>query len=189
MTQFYTGRACRSGHRIAKGFNVESTGTIRELTEALLDDHRLIEGILDRVKRSLERLGSDAATPALLEHLLHFLKYFAEEYHHSQEEDEFFVVLRQEGLNQIADMLQQDHQNGLQQIEALEHQLPAVADGDPKAVAFLREEGSHYIALTREHLRQEDELLYLLAGEPSREGDQAHTDLIHSRPRLRLYCP
>jgi hemerythrin-like domain-containing protein len=154
MIQFYTGRACRSGHRIA---------------EALLDDQRLIEGILNRVERSLERLGSDAATPALLEHLLHFLKYFTEEYHHSQEEE--------------------DHQIGLQQIEALEHQLPAVADGDPKAVAFLREEGSHYIALTREHLRQEDELLYLLAGEPSREGDQAHTDLIHSRPRLRLYCP
>ena len=140
-----------------------------DLVREILEEHKVIVALLTPLERAAATLGADAEAPRLLEHVLRFLEYFAEEYHHNREEGEFFGALRANGLLQIADMLQQDHRNGMKQIQALQRELPAASRGDPEAIAFLRAEGSHYVALTREHMRQENDILQVLVADEAKK--------------------
>lgn len=136
-----------------------------DVVSAILEDHRVIERTLGNMVQALPRLGCDAGAGVLLEQSIAFLKHFAEDYHHQKEETEWFPMLRESGLPEIARMLQEDHRSGLRQIEALERYLPAALSGDHTALEFVRREGSHYVALTREHIRQEDDVIQRLKEE------------------------
>lgn len=129
------------------------------MARVILEEHRLIESVLERMEQALPRLGRDSSVPLVLKVSLDFCKYFAEDYHHQKEEREFFPLLRRSGLNEIARMLAEDHRSGLQQLEALEGCLPDAARGEKAALKFLRSEGKRYISLLREHIRQEDDIL------------------------------
>ncbi len=141
----------------------------------ILDEHKAVLALLHPLERALASLGTDAEEARLVEHILRFFEYFVEEYHHNKEEGEFFQALRSSGLLQTADMLHADHRNGITQLKALQRALAAASRGDAKAIAFLRAEGSHYAALTREHIRQENEILEVLVADGSKKAPGAET--------------
>ena len=155
----------------------------RNPAQVLLDEHRLIEMFLDRMEEALSRLDADAAVLETVEQVLHFHGHFTEACHHQKEESALFPMLRRKGLSETARMLLDDHHSNHEQLLALEQMLPAARQRDPEALGFLLREGRMYIHLTREHIRQEDETLFVLAAEMLDEEESAQMEALLSDAR------
>jgi hemerythrin-like domain-containing protein len=132
--------------------------------DVLMNEHRLIERVLDAVEaaaRHLERGGTVRA--GFFEEAVGFLAGFADGCHHHKEEDVLFPAMVRAGLSEdegpIAVMLH-EHEQGRAFIRAIREGAAGLTANRPGAAASLAANARGYVALLRDHITKEDQVLF-----------------------------
>jgi hemerythrin-like domain-containing protein len=128
-----------------------------------MDEHRVIERVLDAVERMLERDSIDK--PFFLA-ALDFFRNFADGCHHAKEENELFPRMERAGVPRdggpIGCMLN-DHDTGRQLLRRVAANLDDAAAGTPRAVEAVRRAAGDYLTMLRHHIQKEDNVLFVIA--------------------------
>lgn len=130
---------------------------------ALMEEHRRIEAVLDR----LDLLAESGASRPQLADVTKFLRGYADAYHHAKEEDVLFRAMIEEGMSEdeppIVLMLEQ-HGEARRLVGEIAEIAEAGADeltaDEQRRFARI---ASDYAALLRTHIREEDEVVYPIA--------------------------
>ena len=135
--------------------------------ETLMTEHRGIERIADSLEGYLS--GLDSGDPPPLEDLhglADLLAEIADRAHHAKEESVLFEAMHREGFpvqeGPIACMLH-EHDEG----RRLVHELAEIARNHTSWTPEIRtralEAGTRYVALIRQHIQKEDQVLFPMA--------------------------
>jgi hemerythrin-like domain-containing protein len=135
--------------------------------DVLMNEHRLIETVLDAIEERVASLGGGGRFPqAFFAQALDFLASFADGTHHYKEEQALFPALVAKGLPReggpIGCMLA-EHVTGREHISAIRSLLPEAAAGDETATQELARHAMEYVGLLRAHIRKEDQVLFQMA--------------------------
>jgi hemerythrin-like domain-containing protein len=140
---------------------------MRSATDVLRDEHRLILRALASLEVAAGRLGGGGALPVgLWEEAAGWLATFADRNHHAKEEDALFPAMVKAGAPARGgpiDVMLEEHAEGRRLLGAMQTG-PAAA----RAASARR-----YIALLREHIDKENDVLFPLADAVLDERDQA----------------
>ncbi len=136
-------------------------------TEILMNEHRVIERVLDALEIAARRVESGQEVPP--EYFLDacdFIAGFADGCHHRKEEGVLFVELAASGMpadqGPIGVMLD-EHERGRAFTRAMRAAARKLAEGDPEARRVLVASAKGYVALLRDHITKEDEVLFPMA--------------------------
>ncbi|MEK6674932.1 MAG: hemerythrin domain-containing protein [Planctomycetota bacterium] len=132
--------------------------------QVLKNEHRVIEKVLDAMERQVDGpIDREFYTQSI-----DFLRNFADGCHHAKEEDQLFPILESVGIPRdggpIGCMLH-EHEQGRALIRLIADNLDAAAQGDAGAAKNVRRAASSYIALLRQHIYKEDNVLFVMADE------------------------
>ena len=134
--------------------------TVRQI---LMDEHRVIERVLDAVERMVNDGCFDRS---FLVKALDFFRNFADGCHHAKEEGELFPELERAGLPRdggpIGCMLH-EHDEGRGYIRAIQSNLDSAGRGDRSALAEVARAARQYVVMLRQHIQKEDNVLFVLA--------------------------
>lgn len=124
--------------------------------QVLMDEHRVIEKVLDALE-----LAADREVPAdFYERALEFCSEFADACHHAKEEDRLFPLLEKRGIPRSGGpvgVMCDEHVLGRGYIQQMRE---AAAAGDYDRV---RRVSLMYVGLLREHIQKEDNVLFAMA--------------------------
>jgi len=147
-------------------------------TEILMDEHRLIERVLDALEHSANCLRTDATVrPGFFLEAADFLAGFADGCHHRKEEGVLFEEMVASGMpaqqGPIGVMLQ-EHEQGRAFTRAIREAARKLEQGDAQARSALVASAKGYVALLRDHISREDEVLFPMADQliPPERQDQ-----------------
>jgi len=136
-------------------------------TDILMNEHRIIERVLDALEVAARRVESGLPVPP--EYFLEaadFIAGFADGCHHRKEEGVLFLELAASGMaidqGPIAVMLN-EHDQGRTFTRAIREAAHTMAEGDPSAGRALVANVLGYVALLHDHIIKEDEVLFPLA--------------------------
>jgi hemerythrin-like domain-containing protein len=135
-------------------------------TQQLKDEHegvKVMLAVLERVCGKLEETRH--LDKEYFERILEFLKVFVDKCHHGKEEELLFPALAVAGVPQdgpIRVMLQ-EHELGRKYIRGMSDAFAGFAAGDPSASGGLVKSGQDYIALLRDHIEKENNVLFAMA--------------------------
>lgn len=138
-----------------------------EITSALVNEHRLILRMLDVLERAARCTERDGYVDCRLYlEAVEFIRQYADRYHHAKEEDVLFAALVKNGMprenSPVAAMLM-EHDQGRTFVADLESAVTAALAGEPGQAQRIADNALGYVALLREHIAKEDEILYPLA--------------------------
>lgn len=141
--------------------------------DVLKQEHRVIEKVLD----AMERMIHGGVVDSEFTHkAIDFLRNFADGCHHAKEEEVFFPTLERHGIPRaggpIGCMLS-EHDEGRRLIKSIESNLDGAAAGESGAVRVLRSAVHNYVALLREHIQKEDNVLFVMADHVLDSGEQS----------------
>ncbi|HEX7025059.1 MAG TPA: hemerythrin domain-containing protein [Gemmatimonadales bacterium] len=136
-------------------------------TEILMNEHRIIERVLDALETAAARLESgEAVRPEYFLDAADFIAGFADGCHHRKEEGVLFVELAASGMppdqGPVAVMLD-EHERGRAFTRAIRAAARRLAEGDTEARRALVTNTRGYVALLRDHIAKEDEVLFPMA--------------------------
>lgn len=130
--------------------------------QILKGEHRVIEKVLDAMEKELDQ----AVDRGFFEKAIDFLRHFADGCHHTKEEDHLFPILESAGIPReggpIGCMLH-EHEQGRSLIAMIADNLAAAASGDAASIQNVRRAARSYIALLRQHIFKEDNVLFAIA--------------------------
>ena len=135
--------------------------------ETLMNEHRLIEKVLD----SLERFASETKHPAEADRLtlgryVTFLQTLADRCHHGKEEDLLFEALAQHGLPResgpVAVMLE-EHEMGRDLVRRMAAVAAVEGVPSPEAWSEARQAATDFVFLLQKHIQKEDGILFPMA--------------------------
>ena len=149
---------------------------MHEATKILRQEHEVILPVLDATERAALSLENGAAlSPRVLADTVEFLKLFADRQHHGKEEDLLFPELVEKGMPQnggpVGVMLM-EHQIGRSHIARMAEAGDAYRNGDQSAGAQWADAALDYVALLREHIAKENNLLFVMAERILSPADQ-----------------
>lgn len=124
--------------------------------ETLMSEHRIIERVLDALEAAAE---GDLPAP-FYERALDFLQKFADACHHGKEEERLFPALEERGVPREGGpigVMCHEHVVGRGHIQRMREYLRL---GKFDAV---RRESLEYVALLRQHIQKEDQVLFVMA--------------------------
>jgi hemerythrin-like domain-containing protein len=139
----------------------------REITSALVAEHRLILRMLDVLERNalLTRRGEFGNYAFYLD-AVDFIRTYADRFHHAKEEDILFEALVANGMpranSPVAAMLM-EHELGRGFVKAMEEGARAALAGKLGQDETIAANAIGYLELLREHIAKEDGILYPLA--------------------------
>jgi hemerythrin-like domain-containing protein len=169
------------------------------LTEALSQDHRVIEQVL----RCLLEMSACGCTTAEIdvasaEAAVEFLRTFADTCHHKKEEDVLFPALARAGFGPeggpVAVMLE-EHELGRKYLGRIDAALQAARNRAPDAAGAFADAVRAYVDLLTQHISKEDHILFPMADHAIqgselaavRAGfDRAEDALDHGRLHARM---
>jgi hemerythrin-like domain-containing protein len=161
-------------------------------TQRLEQEHRkvlLLVSVLERLARRVAR-GERPLEP--LDRTLGLLRTFADGAHHGKEERHLFPALVDVGLpaytGPVACMLA-EHDAGRGELGAMLDALFELRCGVDGASGRLTRAASRYVALLREHIAKEDEVLFPIARELLPPGAAAALAAGYADVDLRTYGP
>lgn len=134
----------------------------------LMNEHRVIERVLDALEQFCENLESSGAEDrAALARFADFFQQFADHFHHGKEEDILFAEMNKHGFSSdfgpVAVMLH-EHDQGRAAVKIL-REAGANTEADwsdderERVIAAARE----FIVMLRAHIQKEDQILYPMA--------------------------
>jgi hemerythrin-like domain-containing protein len=145
--------------------------------DTLVNEHRLIERVLDALDAAVDRLERGRPVrPGFFLDATTFLAGFADGCHHHKEEGVLFPAMIESGMpadgSPIAVMLQ-EHERGRVFTRAIRDAAHRLERGEPRAERALAANVRGYLALLRDHIVKEDAVLFpmaeaVLAAEDSR---------------------
>ncbi len=146
----------------------------RDITQALVDEHRLILRMLALLERNAPLTAAGSYTNyQFYRDAVDFIRNYADRFHHAKEEDILFEALIANGMprenSPVAAMLM-EHDRGRAYVKAMEEAALAAEAGDASRTGDLAENALAYLTMLREHIDKEDTILYPLAERVIPEG-------------------
>ena len=142
-------------------------------TQILMDEHRVIEQVLDCLERMAAQAERDRNLPiAPARDAIEFFRHFADHCHHAKEENQLFPLLESKGFSPESGptaVMRFEHTQGREHVGAMSAAIDAAERGEPAAVDQFTRNAKGYIELLRNHINKEDHCLFPMA-------DQALTD-------------
>jgi len=138
----------------------DKNATVRTI---LMDEHRVIERVLDSIERMLDDNVIDREFTL---GAVDFIRNFADGCHHAKEEDHLFPALERVGVPReggpVGCMLH-EHELGRSLVGLMTSSLDAAVAGRPDAVDAFRRAAIGYVSLLRQHIQKEDNILFVMA--------------------------
>lgn len=136
-------------------------------TEILMQEHRLIEQVLDCLEDAAGRLDDgEQVSPDFFLQAADFIAGFADRCHHKKEEDILFVAMTARDMPQdggpVAVMLQ-EHEEGRRFTAGFRSAAEQMTGGDAGAAVDVVRNVFDYVNLLREHIVKEDNVLFPMA--------------------------
>jgi len=136
------------------------TSSVREI---LMDEHRVIERVLDAFERMLTHGVIDRTFTLKA---LDFFRQFADGCHHHKEEEQLFPAMVQAGTpveGGPIDCMLHEHDVGRALLRTIAESLDDAVAGKPAAFAAVRNAAASYIEMLRLHIQKEDNILFVVA--------------------------
>lgn len=138
-----------------------------DITSALVSEHRLILRMLDVLERVADATaGGTCKNFGFYLEAVDFIRQYADRFHHAKEEAVLFEALVKNGMpranSPIAAMLI-EHDRGRALVAAMEHAARRALAGEVEQASAVADNALQYVALLRDHIAKEDEILYPLA--------------------------
>jgi len=146
-------------------------------TEILMDEHRVIETVLDCLEAMAARCAEGGSLDAQsAREAVDFFRGFADRCHHGKEEAELFPAMEARGFP--ADqgptaVMRAEHAEGRRLLAEIERAIDGAAAPEPRASRAFAESSLRYTALLREHIQKEDHCLFPMADGALTNEDQA----------------
>ncbi len=143
-------------------------------TDELMEEHRVIERMLEILSKASDRLASGRdVDPELYVQAVDFLQNFADKCHHGKEEKLLFEKMIEKGVSgevgPIAVMLR-EHQDGRAHVKRMaELSRERMTERTMQAMI---ESSRAYVDLLSKHIQKEDSVLYPLANQLLEQPDQ-----------------
>ena len=145
-------------------------------TEILMQEHRVIEQVLDCLEamakqaESGDQLDQESASQAL-----DFFANFADRCHHGKEEDCLFPMLEEKGFSREqgpTGVMMQEHDTGRQHVQGMAKAIESINSGETSAVVSFVSHAKSFIALLRDHIQKEDHCLFQMANQALTQQEQ-----------------
>lgn len=145
-------------------------------TDVLMNEHRVIEQVLDCLEKVLEQCERDKKLDVKsAKQAVEFFRTFADHCHHGKEERQLFPMMQANGFSggcsPVAVMLR-EHELGRLYLQSMDAVIESAATGDPESMNWFVQHGQSYLKLLREHIRKEDACLFPAADHRLTENDQ-----------------
>ena len=138
-----------------------------QATEILMQEHRVIEQVLETLHAASEAVEKGKSVrPSFFIDAADFIRGFADGCHHHKEEGVLFKMMASHGLSTqggpVGVMLH-EHELGRQYTRGMRAAAEKWEGGDESARAAIVENVSAYVALLRQHILKEDQILFPMA--------------------------
>ena len=132
-------------------------------TEVLKQEHRVIERVLEVVGR----LADSSGEPSIgqWKKAVEFIRGFADQCHHLKEEKLLFPAMEKHGIPNEGGpigMMLAEHEEGRGYVRAMADALASASHNPEGAKKILLSNAKAYLRLLREHIRKEDEVLFVM---------------------------
>lgn len=139
----------------------------RDITQTLVDEHKLILRMLAVLERNARRTArGEYRDYRFYLDAVDFIRNYADRFHHAKEEDVLFEALVANGMpranSPVAAMLM-EHDHGRAFVRGMEQAAAEALAGTPGRDGAIAENALGYLELLREHIGKEDGILYPLA--------------------------
>lgn len=138
-----------------------------EATDVLMEEHRVIERLLDSLDLAADRLESGKPVrPGFFIEAAEFIKGFADGCHHRKEEGFLFPALEAAGLPREGGpvgMMLYEHDEGRALTKAIREAAERLQSGDVAATSEVAQNARGYAALLRQHIHKENMILFRMA--------------------------
>jgi len=140
---------------------------MHDATQVLRQEHEVILRVLDATQNIASQIENAAgAPPQVMSNTIEFFKLYADRQHHGKEEDLLFPELEKKGMPRdggpIGVMLM-EHQFGRSHITRMAEAARAFEGGDHSAGARWADAALDYVALLRQHIDKENNILFVMA--------------------------
>lgn len=151
-------------------------------TNILVNEHRIIEQVLNCLERMMERCASEGKleeTPA--REAIGFFRAFAGCSHLAKEKAHLFPLIAgtkcPQGCNP-SDLMVREDQHGHAHLQAMEEAITGAAAGETGSVTLFVQHGQEYIALLMKYIENEEDWLFPQA---DRVLDEAKQQVLEER--------
>lgn len=138
-------------------------------TEVLMQEHRVIERVLDALEAAVGHLEqSRPVRPGFFLEAADFIAGFADGCHHRKEEGVLFGAMIESGAPReggAIDMMLDEHEQGRAFTRAMRDAARRLERGEAEARRQVVSNARGYVALLRDHIAKEDEMLFPMADE------------------------
>src|SRR5690606_27309072 len=145
-------------------------------TEILMQEHRLIEPVLDCLEALTQRAEATGTLDvASATQALEFFSVFAGRCHHAKEEDCLFPLLEEQGSSREqgpTGVMLDEHEEGRRHVSGMAAAAKAVAAGNRESLNVFVSHSKAYIELLRLHIQKEDHCLFQMAEKVLRATDR-----------------
>lgn len=154
-------------------------------TEILMQEHLIIQQVLDALEQGAQRLGSGADTPKdFFVDAAEFIRGFADDTHHKKEEGVLFKSLAGHGFSPdagpVAVMLA-EHEQARRFTQALTESAQKLHRDDQGAREDVIMYALSYVKLLRQHIMKENNILFPMADRVVPEDEAARIEADFAR--------
>lgn len=139
------------------------------VTDILYEEHRVIERVLAALEGAADELERGGTVrPEFFLEAADFITGFADGCHHRKEEGVLFGAMIAHGApahGGAIDMMREEHDQGRAYNRGMKEGAKALANGDAIARGTVVKNAKGYVALLRDHIAKEDEMLFPMAEE------------------------
>jgi len=137
----------------------------RSVTDILMDEHRLIERMIAVMSRDYEHISREAfADPEYVDHVVDFMRTFADRCHHGKEEGVFFRRVLQNGvdadLGAALNELVAEHAIVRDLTNQLAEANERYRDGDDTTITIIEQSVEGLVNLYPAHIAHEEDGLF-----------------------------
>lgn len=136
-------------------------------TDILFEEHRIIMKVLQCLQKIAEEAEEKGKLNAISAHTaINFFRNFADRCHHAKEEERLFVVLEEHGLPRNGGptgVMLMEHEEGRKFVRGLANSVAKAAQGNQDAIQKFTENARNFMALLRNHIDKEDQVLFPMA--------------------------
>ena len=134
--------------------------------DILMEEHRLIERVLNALEAAAGHVAQQhAVRPGFFLDAADFIAGYADGCHHHKEEDVLFGALGGPETEGAVEMMLDEHRQARTLTKGMREAARRLESGNESARGPLVSNARQYVALLRDHIEKEDEMLFPMANE------------------------